>query len=319
MVLRNALLFLLATPLMLFSQQLPLNIQGQSPSFFLNHTVGAKENYYSIGRLYNVSPSINIAPFNNLKMEDGLKIGQSIMIPLVATNFSQDGAKATDEVLVPIYYLTNTKYSLNQISSLFNKVPASSLKKWNNLSNDQVSSNTKLIIGYLKVKKELSALAAAPSVKQQVEDKSITAPEKNIPKPEIKNSPIIKKAEPDVEVADKKTPELQNGENFSGGYFRALYEKQKNNITDDEQTGTAGIFKSTSGWEDGKYYCLNNKATAGTIVKITNNANQKSIYAKVLDVIPDMKQNDGQVIRLSNAGAAELGINSGTFECTVKF
>jgi hypothetical protein len=110
MVLRNTLLFLLATPLMLFSQQLPLNIQGQSPSFYLNHTVGAKENYYSIGRLYNVSPSINIAPFNNLKMEDGLKIGQYIMIPLVATNFSQDGTKVSDEVLVPIYYLTNTLY-----------------------------------------------------------------------------------------------------------------------------------------------------------------------------------------------------------------
>ena len=68
-----------------------------------------------------------------------------------------------------------------------------------------------------------------------------------------------------------------------------------------------------------KYYCLHNSATQGSIVKITNNSNGKIIYAKVLDVIPDIKQNNGVIIRISNAAAAELGTGENQFECTLSY
>ena len=86
-----------------------------------------------------------------------------------------------------------------------------------------------------------------------------------------------------------------------------------------EDKGMAGIFKSTSGWDDGKYYCLHNAAPAGSYIKITNNATKKSVYAKVLDLIPDLKQNTGIIIRISNAAAAELGAGAANFECTLNF
>ncbi len=86
-----------------------------------------------------------------------------------------------------------------------------------------------------------------------------------------------------------------------------------------EESGTAAIFKSTSGWQDGKYYCLHNTATAGSIIKITNKANQRSVYAKVLDVIPDLKQNTGILIRLSNAAADELGAGENNFEALLNY
>jgi DNA topoisomerase VI subunit B len=87
----------------------------------------------------------------------------------------------------------------------------------------------------------------------------------------------------------------------------------------DNETGRAAIFKSNSGWEDGKYYCLHNAASPGTIVKITNSSTGKSVYAKVLDVMPDIKQNEGVLIRLSNAAAAELGQEGSRFDCTLSF
>jgi rare lipoprotein A (peptidoglycan hydrolase) len=83
--------------------------------------------------------------------------------------------------------------------------------------------------------------------------------------------------------------------------------------------GEAGIFKSTSGWQDGKYYCLHNSAPIGSIVKITNTTNNKIIYAKVLDVIPDIKQNNGVVVRLSNAAADVLGAGTDNFECVINY
>ena len=45
----------------------------------------------------------------------------------------------------------------------------------------------------------------------------------------------------------------------------------------------------------------------GTILKITDNSSGKSVYAKVLDAIPDIKQNSGLSVVLSNAAAEELG------------
>ena len=86
-----------------------------------------------------------------------------------------------------------------------------------------------------------------------------------------------------------------------------------------EETGTAAVFKSTSGWEDGKYYCLHNTAPAGSIVKITNKNTQRSVYAKVLDVIPDLKQNAGILIRLSNAAADELGAGENNFDAILNY
>lgn len=80
------------------------------------------------------------------------------------------------------------------------------------------------------------------------------------------------------------------------------------------------MFKSTSGWEDGKYYCLHNNAVAGTIVKITNLENNKTIYAKVLDIIPALTNNKNNILIVSNAGAAALGVNNeADFTATVEY
>jgi hypothetical protein len=107
--------------------------------------------------------------------------------------------------------------------------------------------------------------------------------------------------------------------NFNGGVFKSLYSEQVAGQTVSEDKGTAGIFKSTSGWEDGKYYCLNNEAPSGSIIKITNPATQKSVYAKVLDLIPELKKNENLVICISNAAAAELGAGANNFECVLNF
>jgi hypothetical protein len=105
----------------------------------------------------------------------------------------------------------------------------------------------------------------------------------------------------------------------STDYFKNLYEQQTagNIITD--KKGMAGIFKSTSGWQDAKYYCFSNDAAAGKVIKITNGATGKSVYAKVLDVIPDISQNNGLVIVISNSAADKLGAGDGNFSCTVSF
>lgn len=340
---KRILLLLLAAPLFAAAQNKPLIIEGASPAFYLTHTVAPKENYYSIGRLYNISPK-EIAPFNKLELEKGLSLNQVIRIPLTS-NFSQDAVAAADEALVPLHHVVKEKEGLYRIGTSYNKLPVETLKKWNNISGDGVGNGTRLIVGYLKVKKELSAFSAmakapvvvadntpakeparAEVIKKEAEKKPAPIAVKEEPKAVAKQEEKVVAAEPAVNketavVRNEEKPEAETrkSKNFNGGYFKNIYAEQSKGAGLDNESGTAAIFKSTSGWEDGKYYCLHNEASPGTIVKITSPSTGKSVYAKVLDVMPAIKQNDGVLIRLSNAAAAELGQESSKFDCTLSF
>jgi len=292
-----------------------LMVQGTSPKLYLVHTVAAKETWYSIGRLYNLSPK-ELAPFNSLKMESSLSIGQTIKIPLVETNFSQTGGRASGEALVPVYHTVQEKEWMYRISQNHNKVPVEKLEEWNKITNDDLKVGMKVIVGYLKVKEGQSALASKKV-------SSVAQP------PVVVNKPAEKKPEEKKETVDKVEPVAKTESKpqqvdtrpvvnrtieHNGGYFRSQFGNAGKSAT-----GTAGVFKSTSGWQDGKYYALMNNVPVGTIIKVDHPVTRKSVYAKVLGQLPEMKESNGLAIRLSDAAAAELGAGAYKFSVDVKY
>jgi LysM repeat protein len=275
--------------------------------------------------MYNVPPK-EIASYNNLDFVQGLNLGQRLNIPITQNNFLQQEAANSDETLIPVYHVIEAKEGLYRVSTKFNKVPARLLKKWNNLSSDAVSSGTKLIVGYLKVQQDQSSLAnntitsQADDVNKKNEDETTRKPTPDAPTevvPPIKNPDQAESSTGD----SKNNSAKRTGINFNGGSFKNLYEEQQqlSGKTPLTENGLSGVFKSTSGWQDGKYYCFHNAAQPGTIIKITNSVNGKSIYAKVLDLIPDIKQNAGLILHVSNSGADELGIGENQFDCTINY
>jgi hypothetical protein len=70
------------------AQQPKLYAAKNEKGIFVEHKVQPKENWYSVGRLYAISPK-EIAAFNGLTMEKGLSIGQALKVPLNVTNFIQ--------------------------------------------------------------------------------------------------------------------------------------------------------------------------------------------------------------------------------------
>ncbi len=304
-----------------------LLIQGASPNLYLIHTVAPKENYYSVGRLYNVPPK-TLGTYNGLQFEKGLSLGQTIKIPLTEGNFSDGSNLSADEAAVPVYHVVQPKEGLYRVSANYNKVPLATLKKWNHLSSDVVSNGTKLIVGYLKVLKDQSALANnaqipvadVPKKEEKKEVKTEKAPQKEVVLKEKEKVKEPIKDEPKEKPKPKEEPvTFPKGNDHSGGYFKKLYNKQSESGQEIKESGNAGTFKSTSGWQDGKYYCFHNEALPGTILKITNNATNKTVYAKVLDAIPDIKQNTGLLIRLSNAAADELQVSDSKFDCSISY
>lgn len=337
-LMKRLLILLFCLPLTVLAQNAPLLVEGASPNLYLIHTVKAKENYYSIGRMYNISPK-EIAPFNNLSLDKGLSLNQVIKIPLNDVNFLQAGNAPSDEVLVPVYHVVKDKEGLYRIATN-SKVALENLKLWNNIKMDAVANGTHLIVGYLKVKPALSALSSMAKTKPadlavntpavtKTKTEPVVAVVKS-PEPVKKEAVIVKepvvppatvKKDPPPVVRDAETvaqPVVTAGKNFNGGSFKNNFDKQTkpNPVT---ESGVGAVFRSNSGWQDGKYYCLHNTAAPGTIIKVTSSSTGKSIYAKVLDVIPDIKQNSGLLIRISNSAAQELGLGETKFDCTLSF
>ncbi|MGZ8550346.1 MAG: LysM peptidoglycan-binding domain-containing protein [Chitinophagaceae bacterium] len=311
------------------AQQVELMIKSGTRGFYLDHKVAPKEGLYAIGRLYNVHPKF-IAEYNKLDLYSGLTIGQVIHIPLSDTNFTQKSTSGT-----PVYYTTGVNESLLKVSNASNKVPVQKLKDWNGLSNDNIGAGKKIIIGFL-VSKEMAAVAANNRVKQQpprLEEKPVvkTEPKKEIKFVAIEEKPTAKpvaaedkslvKAEPvkesaqEVRQENKKTEPVFTKEDMvvpggaEEGYFKRSFDQQvKANPASKNTTVTSGIFKTTSGWQDAKYYLLIDNVATGTIVKIINPENNKAVYAKVLGEMNGIRQNQGLNIRISNAASTALGV-----------
>ncbi|MDQ2863502.1 MAG: LysM peptidoglycan-binding domain-containing protein, partial [Bacteroidota bacterium] len=97
-----------------FAQKNALIIEGASPDLYLLHKVVPKENFYSIGRLYNVSPK-GLASYNNLQFENGLSVGETLKIPLSESNFSQSTSGTGAEGLIPVYHHVQPKEGLYRV------------------------------------------------------------------------------------------------------------------------------------------------------------------------------------------------------------
>jgi hypothetical protein len=126
------------------------------------------------------------------------------------------------------------------------------------------------------------------------------------PTEEVKTKEPEKKAESTA----KSQPVSMAVNDGNGGYFKSSFEKQvKVQPLSADETATAGIFKTASGWQDAKYYALMDRVEPGTIVRIVNPSNNKVVYAKVLGEMSGIRQNQGYNLRLSNAAASALDIN----------
>ena len=291
-----------------------LLVHNNEKNIVLHHQVVAKESLYSIGRLYNATPK-DIAALNGIDMNKGLEIGQQLKIPLNKINFSQSADKGR-----PVYYSVGASEGLYRVSLKNNNVLMANLRKWNNLTDDKIKTGQLLIVGYL-ISPEANKIVAAPPVeiehrevppppqdvvtekKEVVTEKKETVPEKKDEAKQIEEARKI--APPPV----KPTPTQASVSNVSGGYFKTQFDAQvKVQPLKKDETASAGIFKTASGWQDYKYYALMDKVEPGTIVRIINPTNSKTIYAKVLGEMSGIRQNQGYDVRISNAAASALDV-----------
>lgn len=266
----------------LFAQQFPLRLLKSTKGFYLEHKVSPKQGLYSIGRLYSVHPNY-LASYNNLDNKKGLQIDQLIRIPLNDSNFSRKNAEG-----VPVYLTAATDDVISDVAK-FVGVEVRLLQCWNQYSDTLIKKGSRWIIGFL-----ITPEMAGQQLKFSCKPKEVAVP-------------IEPKATPPPQPIQPPQP-VQPSPSSISFFETAFLEQVQKTPTSQDLKVFSSVFKTNSGWSDGKHYVLIDNLVPGTIVKLINPINRQAVYAKVLGEMPRIKQNEGLDIRISDAAAEKLGL-----------
>ena len=247
-------------------------------------------------KMYKAKPA-DVAKYNGLKVESNVAAGQKLVLPvagLLQPNTAENG--------YAVYHIVQPKEGLFRIGVNYGDIKMPVLKSLNNLSGESVSIGQRLLIGYLPKYSAVSSEAIAANT----EADKIAPPLQNT----LTINPAIKEIKPTLEPQQTGGKNLQSADlsvpdnSVSGkGFFEINYKE-----TGIHKEGLGAIFKSTSGWADGKYYVLMNDILPGTVIKITNPDNGNFLFARVVGDLPVLKKQPELMLRLSNSATAVLGI-----------
>lgn len=268
-----------------------------SKGIVIEHIVAPKESLYSLSRIYHIYVG-DLAVANDFDKNRGLVIGEKVRIPLTQENFDQKTGKG-----IPVYYQVKEKEGLATVSNKFNKIALKELRTWNKLSKDELKKDQYVIVGFipepLKAEEVIVKTSNAEDASQEV-----VIPEKIVPaQEEVVKEPVTPVEEKAVVKEKPHDPQAEEK-----GYFKNLYAKSSHAEQTHQKAVTSGIFKTNSGWTDGKYYLLMDDVAPGTVAKVTNPMNNTSIYARVLGPMKGIRFNEGLDVRISEAGASTLKI-----------
>jgi LysM repeat protein len=299
-----------------------IGVEKRNGKTFVVHKVVPKETLFALSRKYQV-PVDKIVDANP-KIQSGLQVGQLVYIPRntpapVAANTTPAAATTPASPAVtpapakaapaasPRTFVVDDKgnkihqvaekQTLFSISRLYS-VSVADIKKWNNLSSDQVSVGTSLIVGVG------NKPTAAPQYSQEPDDDVEKA--KNIPaKPVVTATP--KKADEPVakaEPAPAKTTEPDD-------------DKDSETISKITETGMAEVIDNRS--DNNKYLALHKSAPVGTILQVKNVMNGQSVYVRVIGKLPETGVNDKVIIKVSNRAYQKLAALDNRFRVEVSY
>ena len=279
------------------------------------YTVVKGDNLYKLSKQLKLSEA-QLMQMNGMK-DDKVKVGQVLII-------TQSQVQTPKPVTSDTTKLIKTVIPDKPQTKAAMPAPMNQIKKDATIIDTKSPMTNQVIV----IKKD-SLVAIVPKLTDSTKnsivkkdsvlihksDSSILTKQVEKPKPLIIEQKIVTVEKPKpIELLPEPKPINKNNKYVNDeGYFASYFNRKA--IDDNQAIGDAGTFKTASGWEDKKYYILINGLLPGTIVRVTSN--NKSICAKVLAGLPEIKQDSGYLARLNNAAVAALGIEANKFPVTV--
>ena len=258
---------------------------GSAVDGYTTYKIQPKDTWTRLAGIYGIS----IADLQ--KANPGvttLKIGATISVPAIKKAV---GNSAASTAIKNTLHTVQKGETLYRISKMYNQTIAD-IKKWNNLTSDNVSLGSTLIVGKSRttieqkqpvLPEEKTEVVTATSPQPQPDDKILK--EENIAtEPEIIKGEVIKPI------------------NDTAGNIPSVDSTVKK-IT---ETGVA-TWLSDDEMNQNKFYALHRSAPIGTIIKVINRMNNNAVFVKVVGVLPDTGDNENTIIKITKAAAQRIG------------
>lgn len=296
-----------------------IGVERVGGKMFVLHRVDQGQTLFAVVRKYGTT--IQSLREANPGMPDGLQSGQTIRVPYTPKVSKKDIKKEEIKVVVtkpelketkpvpatekPISSVTATPTAASSVSVAPNglhKVESgqtlyrvavkygvlmADIRKWNNLSDDNLKDGQVLIVSEKGEEKGAAhtTAASAPKVVTNVVKDSVRA-----------KAVVAEKVVKPVEAV--APPKVVRGKS-----------KSESGLAEGIETD-----ESTS-----KFLGLHRTAPIGSLVQVLNEYNQESIIVRIIGRIPDTSSNDDIIIKLSSRAFEKVSPNSKRFRAVVSY
>lgn len=263
-----------------------VGLKKEGGKSYVLYKVEPKQTLFSIVKRYGSS----VAEFKaaNPGISESVNVGQTIKIPYKGVSMASvptapkytptptpvPSTPAPTESVKMVSHVVEGGQGLYAVATKY-KVTMADLRKWNNLTTDQLAAGQVLIVDareYERAKKSGDLPAKGEVVK--VEDTNMG---NNTGGNVVIQKPVEEPASGDVKTSSETSK-------TSSGYRKTV------------ETGLAELIDVED--KSGKYLALHRSAPTGTLVNVKNSSNGQSIWVKVIGKLPDIGS-DRVIIKLS--------------------
>ena len=257
-----------------------VGLKKEGGKSFVLFKVEPKQTLFSIVKRYGSS----VAEFKaaNPGVSESVNVGQTIKIPYKGISVAYTPTPPVVAPITPppaesikmVSHVVEPSQGLYAVATKY-KVTMADLRKWNNLTTDQLTAGQVLIVDareYERAKKAGDLPAKGEVVK--VEDTNMG---NNTGGSVVVQKPVEEPATGDVKTSSETSK-------TSSGYRKTV------------ETGLAELIDVED--KSGKYLALHRSAPVGTLVNVKNSSNGQSIWVKVIGKLPDIGS-DRVIIKLS--------------------
>lgn len=256
------------------------------------HKLDPKDNYYSIGRRYNVKPA-TIIEFNNnapLKIGDIIKVPTDLPYSTFNVKASQQNKPATQQPPV-------TQAPVTQQAPVQKTPPAASAnnnagittQEYRVSAGETLFSIAKRFSSTVEDITAINGLSSTTLTPGQILKVRTGVP---APQPVAPPRPVAKRDSTLISIQDSS-----NASKFAANRF-GLYEKN--------EKGVATWIEDTS-LDPSKKLVLHRSAPIGTVVKITNPMTNRTTFAKVVGRIYDSESTKDVILVMTKNVAESIG------------
>lgn len=292
------ILFVLLLPALRLAAQDSLWVRRTGDGASFVHSAKSGETLFMLAKRYSVPPAL-LADVNGLSYAGGLSPGSKLSIPVGAFNLLPDAQEGKSR---PLYYKTGDGDKLADISRLAG-IAQSTMQRRNGMDNQELAPGQTLLLGWVSFDKQQTPFARSPETAGALPHTSpLPAAGSTAPA-----TPVNRQNQADTAGSDALTA------------FGILYGEQTEGVSLSEETGAAVFYPLRAKAATGVYYAFHNTALRGTILKVSNPANGKVVYAKVIGPVPALKEYHNCILGLSDNAAAALGAREKRMFCNISY